>query len=178
MLSLSSSIISSIVELTIRVFTFIFFALSVIEIPSDTSVAEAVKTLSEANILSAPVKNSDADSSTSWRDRYMGIIDYSAVILWVLENAELASVALQAGTATAVGVGAGAVGTLGALALGVTGPAAVVGLGVAAVGAAVAGGLAADTEVAKDSTAAAEKLGDDFYKVLLQEEPFKSTTVS
>uniref|UniRef100_A0A7N0VME0 CBS domain-containing protein n=1 Tax=Kalanchoe fedtschenkoi TaxID=63787 RepID=A0A7N0VME0_KALFE len=149
----------------------------VIEIPADTSIGEAVKTLSEANILSAPVRNSDADSSADWKNRYMGIIDYSAIILWVLEKAELAAVALQAGAATAVGVGAGAVGTLGALALGATGPAAVVGLGVAAVGAAVAGGLAADTEVAKDATSAADQLDNDFYKVLLQEEPFKSTTV-
>ncbi|CAM8936440.1 unnamed protein product [Rhodiola kirilowii] len=149
----------------------------VIEISADTSVAEAVKTLSEANILSAPVRNSDADSSANWKDRYLGILDYSAIILWVLENAELAAVALQAGTATAVGVGAGAVGTLGALALGATGPAAAVGLGVAAVGAAVAGGLAADKEVAKDAIAVADQMGDDFYKTLLQEEPFKSTTV-
>ena len=34
-------------------------------------------------------------------------------ILWVLENAELASVALSAGLATAAGVGMGAVGAVG-----------------------------------------------------------------
>ena len=36
-----------------------------------------------------------------------------APILWVLENAELASVALSAGLATAAGVGMGAVGAVG-----------------------------------------------------------------
>lgn len=149
----------------------------VIEIPADTSVADAVKILSECNILSAPVTNPNAKTSTEWRDRYLGIIDYSAIILWVLESAELAAVAISAGSATAAGIGAGAVGALGALALGATGPAAIAGLTVAAVGAAVAGGVAADAEMGKDAPTAADHLGEDFYKVLLQEEPFKSTTV-
>lgn len=134
--------------------------------------------LSECNILSAPVKNPEARTSSDWRDRYLGIIDYSAIILWVLEGAELAAVALSATTATAAGVGAGAVGALGAVALGATGPAAVAGLTSVAVGAAVVGAVAADKGAGKDAATAADNLGDDFYKVLLQEEPFKSTTVS
>ncbi|XP_042496216.1 SNF1-related protein kinase regulatory subunit gamma-1-like [Macadamia integrifolia] len=149
----------------------------VIEIPADTSIGDAVKILSECNILSAPVRNTDAEGSLDWRNCYLGIIDYSAIILWVLETAELAAVALSTGSATATGVGAGAVGALGAAALGATGPAAVVGLTVAAVGAAVAGGIAADKGVGKDAPAAADSLGEDFYKVLLREEPFKSTKV-
>ncbi|OMO82411.1 Cystathionine beta-synthase, core [Corchorus olitorius] len=148
----------------------------VIEIQADTTIAEAVKILSECNILSAPVRNPDAVTSLDWRERYLGIIDYSAIILWVLESAELAAVALSASTATAAGLGAGAVGALGALAMGVTGPAAVAGLTVAAVGAAVVGGVAAD-QVVKDAPSAADNLGKDFYKVIFQEEPFKSTTV-
>ncbi|XP_041013062.1 SNF1-related protein kinase regulatory subunit gamma-1-like [Juglans microcarpa x Juglans regia] len=150
----------------------------VIEISADTSVADAVKILSECNIFSAPVRNLDKGNSSDWRDRYLGIIDYSAIVLWVLESAEVAAVALSASSATAAGVGAGAVGALGALALGATGPAAVVGLTAAAVGAAVAGGVAADKRMGKDAPTAADKLGEDFYKVFLQDEPFKSTTVS
>ncbi|KAF8408065.1 hypothetical protein HHK36_007206 [Tetracentron sinense] len=149
----------------------------VIEILADTSVADAVKILSECNIMSAPVRNPDAGTSFDWRERYLGIIDYSAIILWVLESAELAAVAFSAGSATAAGVGAGAVGALGALALGATGPIAVAGLTVAAAGAALAGGMAADRGMGKDAPTAADSLGEDFYKVLLQEEPFKSTTV-
>ncbi|KAB1994149.1 hypothetical protein ES319_D13G080100v1 [Gossypium barbadense] len=148
----------------------------VIEIQADTTVADAVKVLSECNILSAPVINPDAATSMNWRERYLGIIDYSAIVLWVLETAEVAAVALSASTATAVGLGAGAVGALGALAVGVTGPAAVAGLTVAAVGAAVAGGVAADQASGGDAPAAADNLGKEFYKVILQEEPFKSTT--
>ncbi|GAV80516.1 CBS domain-containing protein [Cephalotus follicularis] len=66
---------------------------------------------------------------------------------------------------------------IGALALGVTGPAAVAWLTVAAVGAAVAGGVAADKGMGKDAPTAADKLGEDFYKVPVEEESFKSTTV-
>ncbi|KAI4314202.1 hypothetical protein L6164_027135 [Bauhinia variegata] len=149
----------------------------VVEIPADTSIGDAVKILSECNILAAPVRDPDAATSSNWRDRYLGIIDYSSIILWVLESAELAAVALSASTATAAGLGAGTAGALGALAVGMTGPVAVAGLTAAAVGAAVAGGVAADKGMGKDAASAADKLGDDFYKVILQEEPFKSTTV-
>ncbi|PQM37367.1 SNF1-related protein kinase regulatory subunit gamma-1-like [Prunus yedoensis var. nudiflora] len=137
----------------------------VIEIGADAFVSDAVKILSEHNILSAPVTNPEAEISSDWRERYLGLIDYSAIILWVLESAELAAVALSATSATAAGVGAGAVGAVGALAFGVTGPAAVVGLTAAAVGAAVAGGAAADKGMGKDAPTAADELGKDFYKL-------------
>lgn len=150
----------------------------VIEIMADTYITDAVKILSEHNILSAPARNPDAQTSLDWKDRYLGIVDYSAIVLWVLESAELAAITLSASTATAAGVGAATVGALGTLALGMTGPAAAAGLTVAAAGAAVAGGAAADKGVGKDAATAADKLGEDFYKVILQEEPFKSTTVS
>ncbi|XP_009627243.1 SNF1-related protein kinase regulatory subunit gamma-1-like [Nicotiana tomentosiformis] len=150
----------------------------VIEIDADTSIGNAVKILSESNILSAPVRNPAAQNSKDWREIYLGILDYSAIVLWVLEGADAAAAALSASSAAAAGVGAGAVGALGALALGATGPAAVAGLTVAAVGAAVAGGVTADRGAGKDAPTAADKLGEDFYKVILQEEPFKSTKVS
>lgn len=136
-----------------------------------------MRILSEHNIRAAPVLNPEPGVPADWQGRYLGVIDYSAVILWVLENAELASVALSAGSATAAGLGMGAVGAAGAVALGATGPAAVAGLTAAAVGAAVAGGLTAEKGVAKDGLSAADHLGEDFYKILLEQEPFKSTTV-
>ncbi|KAF8093866.1 hypothetical protein N665_0376s0012 [Sinapis alba] len=149
----------------------------VIEIPAETSVSEAVKILSDSKILSAPVINKDHESSLDWRERYLGIIDYSAIILWVLESAQLAAIALSATSAAAAGVGAGAVGALGVAALGATGPVAAAGLAAAAVGAAVAGGVAADRGIGKDAQTAVDRLGKDFYQVILREEPFKSTTV-
>lgn len=149
-----------------------------IEIQADTSISDAVKILSESNILSAPVKCPDATDSTDWKERYLGILDYSTIVLWVLETADLAAAALTATSATAAGVGAGAAGTLGAIALGATGPVAAAALTVAAAGAAVAGGVAADKGMGKDAPTAADVLGEDFYKIILQEEPFKSTQVS
>lgn len=150
----------------------------VIEILANTTVADAVKILSESNILSAPVRIEDEEKGMNWRERYVGIVDYSGIVLWVLETAELAAAALSTSSATPAGVGAGTAGALGALALGATGPAAAAGLVTAAVGAAVVGGVAADTTMGKDAPTAADKLGEDFYKIILQEEPFKSTTVS
>jgi CBS domain-containing protein len=123
-----------------------------------------VRILSEHNIRAAPVLNPEPGAPADWQGRYLGIIEYSAIILWVLDNADLAAVALSAGSATAAGVGLGAVGAVGVAALGATGPAAVA-------------GLTAEKGVAKDGVTAADHLGEDFYKVLLQQEPFKSTTV-
>ncbi|KAG5522388.1 hypothetical protein RHGRI_034539 [Rhododendron griersonianum] len=117
-----------------------------------------VKILSESNILSAPVRNPDAGNSMDWRDKYLGIVDYSGIVMWVLETAEIAAAALTAGSATAAGLGAGAVGALGAVALGATGPLAVAGLTAAAVGAAVAGGVAADRGMGKDAPTAADNI--------------------
>ncbi|KAH7686532.1 5'-AMP-activated protein kinase gamma subunit protein [Dioscorea alata] len=149
----------------------------VLEIEADTSIIDAVRVLSENKIMAAPVRNSGARDDLDWKQRYLGIIDYSAVILWVMENAELAAMALSAGTATAAGVGLGAVGAMGAVALGATGPAAVAGLTAAAVTAAMAGGFAAEKGMGRDAPSAADHLGEDFYKILQNEEPFKSTTV-
>lgn len=107
------------------------------------SIPDAVKTLSEHKILSAPVITVPDQTYSDWRGRYLGIIDYSAVLVWVLESAEHAaegasSASYAATTAGGIG-GAGAVGAIGAIALGVTGPAAVAGLTAAAVCSAVAG---------------------------------------
>ncbi|KNA04113.1 hypothetical protein SOVF_202670 [Spinacia oleracea] len=99
---------------------------------------------------------------SNWKERYIGIIDYSAIVLWVLQGDELASVALSATAATAAGVGAGAIGTLGVITLGATCPVTVAGLAAAAVGAAVAGGLAVDKGMVKDAPTASSELGDDF----------------
>ncbi|XP_020596595.1 SNF1-related protein kinase regulatory subunit gamma-1-like [Phalaenopsis equestris] len=150
---------------------------NLIEIPSDASILDAVQILSRNNILAAPVRNAEVASDTYWKGRYLGIIDYSAVVLWVLENAELAAFALSAGSATAAALGAGAVGGLGAIAIGATGPVAIAGLTLAASGAALAGGIAAEKSVGRDAATAADHLGEQFYRLLRQEEPFKSTTV-
>ncbi|XP_024194732.1 SNF1-related protein kinase regulatory subunit gamma-1-like [Rosa chinensis] len=158
----------------------------VIEIVADMSIPDAVKTLSEHKILSAPVITVPDQTYSDWRGRYLGIIDYSAVLVWVLESAEHAaegasSASYAATTAGGIG-GAGAVGAIGAVALGVTGPAAIAGLTAAAVCSAVAGSAVGKIDIAaenedKDSPTTGDKLTKDLDKVILQDEPCKSTTV-
>ncbi len=116
-----------------------FVIVAVVEIPGDSSIAQAVQTLAENNIFSAPVTNPEASPTDSWAARYKGIVDYPSIILWVLEQAEMAAASFAAGSAAAVGMGAGAFGALGAIVLGLTGPVAIAGLATAAVGAAIAG---------------------------------------
>eukprot|EP00249_Psilotum_nudum_P013454 c24340_g1_i3 orf=304-1608(+) len=150
----------------------------VIEISADSSIIETVEILSKHNIFSAPVRNPNVGNNANWNECYSGIVDYGGVVLWVLEQAEIARAALAASSAAAAGMGAGAVGALGALALGATGPSVITGLTAVAIGAAVAGGIAVDRGIGKDAPSGADALGEDFYKLILQEEPFKSTQVS
>ncbi|PKA50962.1 SNF1-related protein kinase regulatory subunit gamma-1-like [Apostasia shenzhenica] len=150
---------------------------NVIEIPSDTTIIDAVRILSEHNISSAPVRNVEIRNTSDWEGTYLGIIDYSAIVLWVLENAELAAFSLSAGSATVAAIGTSTVGGIGTIAAGATGPATIAGLTIAAVGAALVGGIASEKTIGKDAATAADHLGEQFYRLLLQEEPFKSTTV-
>ncbi|KAH7294515.1 hypothetical protein KP509_27G004100 [Ceratopteris richardii] len=151
---------------------------SFVEVSAKASIAETIELLAKHDIFSAPVRNAEAKEGVTWSESHMGMVDYGAIILWVLEQADLSAVALAVGSATAAGVAAGAVGALGALALGATGPAAIAGLTVAAVGAAVAGGVAVEMGVSRDPQSAVDALGEDFYKVILREEPFKSVKIS
>ncbi|KAK1351990.1 SNF1-related protein kinase regulatory subunit gamma-1 [Heracleum sosnowskyi] len=60
----------------------------VIEINSDTSVAEAVKIMAQHNILSVPVVDVDAPEDATWIDRYLGIIEYAGIVVWILHQSE------------------------------------------------------------------------------------------
>ncbi|CAI5527609.1 unnamed protein product [Closterium sp. Naga37s-1] len=184
----------------------------VVEISSDTSILEAVRILSVHRILSAPVRNArltgtatgagprgaggggveggggaggaglGLGSDVAWSDRYLGMVDYAGVMMWVLQQADLAAATLAAGTAALTGVGVGVVGALGAAALGVGGaPLAVTGVAAAAVGAAVARGLRERRKLrgtGAGAAAAADSLGVDFFHMITENEPFKSATVA
>ncbi|KAL3716733.1 hypothetical protein ACJRO7_008339 [Eucalyptus globulus] len=60
----------------------------VIEIRSDASLAEAVKILSQHKILSAAVVNVDAPEDASWIDRYLGIVEFAGIVVWILHQSE------------------------------------------------------------------------------------------
>ncbi|XP_061342352.1 SNF1-related protein kinase regulatory subunit gamma-1 [Gastrolobium bilobum] len=62
-----------------------------IEIKSDATLAEAVKILAHHNVLSAPVVDVDAPEDASWIDRYIGIIEFAGIVVWILHQSEPAS---------------------------------------------------------------------------------------
>ncbi|XP_027902389.1 SNF1-related protein kinase regulatory subunit gamma-1-like isoform X1 [Vigna unguiculata] len=59
-----------------------------VEIKSDTSLAEAVKLLAQHNILSAPVVDVDAPEDASWIDRYIGIVEFAGIVVWILHQSD------------------------------------------------------------------------------------------
>ncbi|PKA47434.1 SNF1-related protein kinase regulatory subunit gamma-1 [Apostasia shenzhenica] len=61
----------------------------VIEIPSDSSLADAVETLSRNRMLSAPVRNVEAPQNASWIDRYIGIVEFAGIAVWLLHQSEI-----------------------------------------------------------------------------------------
>ncbi|CAL9173809.1 unnamed protein product [Musa hybrid cultivar] len=63
----------------------------VIDIPSDASLADAVETLSKHKILSAPVRNVNAPEDASWIDKYIGIVEFPGIAVWLLHQFEIAN---------------------------------------------------------------------------------------
>ncbi|OIV97066.1 hypothetical protein TanjilG_14611 [Lupinus angustifolius] len=59
-----------------------------IEIKSDATLAEAVKILAKHNILSAPVVDVDAPEDASWIDRYIGVVEFAGIAVWILHQSE------------------------------------------------------------------------------------------
>ncbi|KAJ4835216.1 SNF1- protein kinase regulatory subunit gamma-1 [Turnera subulata] len=60
----------------------------VVEIRSDTSLAEAVHILAENKILSAPVLDVDAPEDAGWMDRYIGVVEFAGIAVWILQQSE------------------------------------------------------------------------------------------
>ncbi|KAL4566681.1 hypothetical protein LXL04_030802 [Taraxacum kok-saghyz] len=60
----------------------------VIEIKSDASLGEAVRLLAQNKILSAPVVDVDAPEDASWIDRYLGIVEFAGIVVWILHQSE------------------------------------------------------------------------------------------
>lgn len=58
----------------------------VIEISSDSSLADVVKLLAQHKILSAPVVDVEAPDDASWIDRYIGIAEFAGIVVWILQQ--------------------------------------------------------------------------------------------
>ncbi|KAK8680285.1 hypothetical protein V6N13_109235 [Hibiscus sabdariffa] len=65
-----------------------------IEVRSDASLAEAVQILAQNKILSAPVVNVDAPEDASWIDRYIGMVEFAGIAVWILQQSEPPSPAI------------------------------------------------------------------------------------
>ncbi|XP_031373824.1 SNF1-related protein kinase regulatory subunit gamma-1 isoform X2 [Punica granatum] len=61
---------------------------SQVEIRSDASLAEAVRLLSEHRILGAPVVDVDAPKDASWMEKYIGIVEFAGIVVWILYQSE------------------------------------------------------------------------------------------
>ncbi|RDY05513.1 SNF1-related protein kinase regulatory subunit gamma-1 [Mucuna pruriens] len=62
-----------------------------IEIESDATLAEAVQILARHNVFSAPVVDVDAPEDASWIDRYIGIVEFAGIVVWILHQSEPSS---------------------------------------------------------------------------------------
>lgn len=90
-----------------------------IEIKSDTSLAEAVKILADHKVLSAPIVDVDAPEDASWIDRYIGIVEFAGIVVWILHQSESPSPrSAHSGTTLAVAAN----GVTNAVGLGSLGP--------------------------------------------------------
>ncbi|GMH23443.1 hypothetical protein Nepgr_025286 [Nepenthes gracilis] len=72
----------------IQVSSFPKASASLVEINSDSSLAEAVQILSQHKLLSAPVVDFSAPKDASWIDRYIGIVEFAGIVAWVLQQTE------------------------------------------------------------------------------------------
>ncbi|XP_039120913.1 SNF1-related protein kinase regulatory subunit gamma-1 [Dioscorea cayenensis subsp. rotundata] len=71
----------------------------VIDIPSDSSLAAAVDTLSKSKIISAPVRDVDAAEDASWIDKYIGIVEFAGIAVWLLHQSDAAAQKSVSGSA-------------------------------------------------------------------------------
>uniref|UniRef100_A0A0E0JSX5 CBS domain-containing protein n=1 Tax=Oryza punctata TaxID=4537 RepID=A0A0E0JSX5_ORYPU len=72
-------------------FPHTFDGAQVVEIPSDATLAEAVDILSRHRIITAPVRNVDAPDDASWIDRYIGVVEFAGIAVWLLHQSEVAA---------------------------------------------------------------------------------------
>lgn len=145
----------------------------VIEITSDSSLADTVETLSKNKILSAPVVNVEAPEDASWMDRYIGIVEFAGIAVWLLHQSEIAALEMMAGSGVTGLAAGGLAATLGTLTLGT----AASGVGAIAVASAAANGVTTGAGPAKSGPDAAASMGGSFFESLTSSDFYKNTKV-
>ncbi|KAG5039666.1 hypothetical protein JHK85_012142 [Glycine max] len=88
-----------------------------IEIKSDATLADAVKILARHNVFSAPVVDVEAPEDASWMDRYIGIVEFAGIVVWILHQSEPTSPRCPSTPSSARAIAAAANGAAFALEL-------------------------------------------------------------
>ncbi|KAG4930303.1 hypothetical protein AAZX31_17G125600 [Glycine max] len=88
-----------------------------IEIKSDATLADAVKILAGHNVFSAPVVDVEAPEDASWIDRYIGIVEFAGIVVWILHQSEPTSPRTPSTPSSARAIAAAANGAAFALEL-------------------------------------------------------------
>lgn len=146
----------------------------VIEIPSDSTLANAVETLSKHKILSAPVVNVEAPEDASWIDKYIGIVEFAGIAVWLLHQSEKEALKMITGAAATRLAAGYLAATLGSLELGT----ATSGIGGAAVASAAASGVATAAGSAKSGPHAADStMAGSFLESLISSDFYRNTKV-
>ncbi|XP_057815793.1 SNF1-related protein kinase regulatory subunit gamma-1 isoform X1 [Cryptomeria japonica] len=73
----------------------------VVEINSDASLAEAVQLLAKHKILSSPVRDINAPEDATWIDKYIGIVEFAGIAVWLLQQSE--AFGINSGSEAAMG---------------------------------------------------------------------------
>lgn len=60
----------------------------VVEISSDAQIRDAVRAMAKHKLLSIPVLDKNAPEDASWIDRYLGLVECAAIVVWVLSKVE------------------------------------------------------------------------------------------
>ncbi|KAF6150065.1 hypothetical protein GIB67_002847 [Kingdonia uniflora] len=84
--------------------------INLIEINSDSSLDEAVQILSKQRVLSALVRDVEAPEDASWIDRYIGIVEFAGIVVWLLHQSEVTAVRIMGGSAAALEPAASSMG--------------------------------------------------------------------
>ncbi|XP_043704202.1 SNF1-related protein kinase regulatory subunit gamma-1 isoform X2 [Telopea speciosissima] len=132
----------------------------VVEINSDSSLDEAVQMLSKHKILSAPVRNVEAPEDASWIDRYIGIVEFAGIAVWLLHQSEAAA-QMMSGSSSVGLVPGGSAATISSAALGTPAYA----IASTAIGPGILGPEAAAT------------MGGSFFEILTSSDFYKNTKV-
>lgn len=135
----------------------------VIEINSDASLEDAVKLLAKHRILSAPVRDIEAPEHASWIDKYIGIVEFAGIAVWLLHQSEIVAFEMMAGSTGAGFVTGTVAGSMGAAALS--------GSGIGAAGAVAASGPG------NSGPEAVPAMGGAFFELLTSSEFYRNTKV-